>query len=193
MQGITQFDTTVFYWLNSVPHTPFLDRVFSIISGLGDAGFIWFVLGMWLVLRQEEKNHRFLFPLGIAGGFSYFFSEVVVKHIVARLRPSSVLDAAIVVGLPSGYSFPSTHATFAFALATVLAYKEPRWKAYLYLFAVLVCYSRIYLGHHYPGDVLIGGVLGWAIGRVAILWYTSRFTQKKNKTALSKKRASKKR
>jgi undecaprenyl-diphosphatase len=183
--NIGSIDTTIFFAINHLPHGWFLDGFFSLISGLGDSGFIWFVIGIWLIAREERKDKQFFLPLGLAGLFTWIFSEFAIKDLVARLRPSTVLDSAVVVGFPNGYSFPSTHTTFAFALAYVLAYKEPKLARWLYGLAVLVGFSRIYLGAHYPFDVLVGALLGWIIGFFVILWYRQ-YRGKKNVSPVKK-------
>jgi len=192
MQQLEVLDTAVFYFINHLPHGWLLDGVFGTISGLGDSGFIWFVLGVWLYFREKSRDKTFFLPLGIAGFFSWFFSEVLFKQIVMRLRPSNVLDNVFVVGFPNGYSFPSTHATFAFALAVVLSYKEPTYKKLFFCLAILVGFSRVYLGYHYPGDVVVGTVLGLVIGWVTRVWY-QKYKGKRMKKTVLKKRTSKRR
>lgn len=191
MKTIGDIDTIVFYAINHLPHGWVSDGFFSLVSGLGDSGFIWFILGIWLVLREEQRDKRFFLPLGIAGFVSWLFSEVAVKTMVARLRPSTILDDAFVVGFPNGYSFPSSHTTLAFALAMVLSYKEPKFTRWFFLLAVLIGFSRIYIGHHYPGDVLAGALLGWFIGFCVLRWYRSskkHMPAEKQKTRKRKRR-----
>ena len=171
MQTIGEIDTTVFYAINHLPHGWYLDGFFGMLSGLGDSGFIWFVIGIWLIVREEKRDKHFFLPLAIAGILSWFFSEVLFKSIVARIRPSNILESVISVGFPNGYSFPSSHATLAFALAVVLSYKEPKLKKLFFSLAILIAFSRIYLGYHFPGDVLAGAVLGFAIGQGVLFWY----------------------
>jgi len=194
MQLIGSIDTAVFYAINHLPHGWFLDGFFSILSGLGDSGFIWFVIGIWLILREEKRDKRFFLPLGIAGVFSWFFSEVFIKAVAARIRPSNILEHVIVVGFPNGYSFPSTHTTFAFALAVVLSSKEPKMKKIFFSLAILIAFSRVYLGYHYPGDVLAGAILGLLIGYGVMAGY--RYYKKRRAslyTTHHKKRKKKKR
>lgn len=186
MQQLLAFDTWLFYLINHLPHGWFLDGFFGLISGLGDSGFVWFVIGIWLVIREEKRDKRFFLPLGIAGVASWFISEILLKLFVVRLRPSNVLDNVHVIGFPNGYSFPSTHTTLAFALAVVLSYKEPRYRPYFFGLAILVAFSRTYLGYHYPGDVLAGLFLGWLIGVCVLCWYKTFRTSKTN--VLSRKR-----
>ena len=73
---------------------------------------------------------------------------------VGRAVPDELLEA------PSTYSFPSGHATVSFACATVLALAVPRLRWPLFTLAALIAFSRVYVGVHYPGDVLAGAVLG---------------------------------
>ena len=94
-----------------------------------------------------------------AGGGSWFIVEVILKPLFARPRP----DAS------AGFSFPSGHATIAFAMATVLSKKEPKWRFALFLLAIAIAFSRIYLGKHYPLDVLAGAFLGIIIGWLSLM------------------------
>jgi undecaprenyl-diphosphatase len=88
----------------------------------------------------------------------------LLKVWIERDRPPLANpEPATLVDLPSTYSFPSGHATVAFACATVLALAVPRLALPLYVLAALVAFSRVYVGVHYPLDVLAGAVLGVAL------------------------------
>jgi undecaprenyl-diphosphatase len=181
MDWLLSVDTQVFFLINHVPHVGFIDSLGLFLSGIGEAGMVWFVIGAYFFFKEESKDQRLFIPLGLAGAIAWSISELILKPLVARLRPSSALDAATVVGgFPLGYSFPSTHAALAFALAVVLAYKEPKWKKGLFLLAFAISLSRVYLGHHYPIDVIVGGLIGWGIGTLVIRWYIQYRQQKKD-------------
>lgn len=82
----------------------------------------------------------------------------LVKALIARARPHH--DSLVAV--PHTHSFPSGHATSAFAAATVLAWCEPRGRVWFYVLAAAIAFSRVYLGVHWPSDVLAGALLGIA-------------------------------
>jgi undecaprenyl-diphosphatase len=100
-------------------------------------------------------------------GVAILFAESssgALKELVERDRPP--LSRPVpepLLETPSTYSFPSGHATVAFACATVLALAVPRLRWWLYALAALIAFSRVYVGVHYPGDVVAGAVLGVAI------------------------------
>jgi undecaprenyl-diphosphatase len=98
---------------------------------------------------------------------------VVLKHITERARPP-LADPSIeaLVALPESTSFPSGHAATAFAAATAVGVLHPRLRAPLVALALMVAVSRVYLGVHFWSDVLVGSLLGVAIGLV-----TARFFQ----------------
>lgn len=157
MELLLRFDTYLFSLINHFPHSEFLDSIAQILSGIGNWGVIWVFLGIFLFFREERKDHRFILQLIFVVILSFIASELVLKPLVGRLRPTGDF-----------FSFPSGHATMAFAAATLLVAKEPAWPTFLYMLASLVALSRVYLGVHYPLDVIAGSMLGFIIGRVGV-------------------------
>jgi len=163
MHLLLSFDTQLFFLINHAPHTWWADLAAEAFSGFGYAWILWLIISIILFIRKERKDHWFWVPLGIAAGLCYIISECALKNWFGRFRPDS-LDGAMIVGtIPASFSFPSSHAVVAFAFAYLFSRKEVHWK-WMYTLAVLVCLSRIYLGHHYPFDVLGGAVFGIVIG-----------------------------
>ena len=144
IETLLALDQRLFAIINGLPHNDFFDGFAMLITGVGAGWFLWYVL----------RKHKVFFPLMITAGVSWIFSEFIIKPFFARQRPS----------VYAGFSFPSSHAMVAFTLATVLSGFEPRWKRSLYFLATIIGISRIYLGVHYPSDVIIGAGLGWIIG-----------------------------
>jgi undecaprenyl-diphosphatase len=83
-----------------------------------------------------------------------------LKLAIPRERP----DVDVLVARPSTHSFPSGHAASSFACATVIGAAVPRLRPWLYVLAALVAWSRVYVGVHFPLDVLAGAVLGLGLG-----------------------------
>jgi len=102
----------------------------------------------------------------------------LVKNLACRARPSAPGAGTFLVDfpcLPAGYalaSFPSGHATTAFAAAAFLALWQPRWSGPLLGLALLVAATRVLLGSHFPSDVLAGALLGIAAGLLGWAWVT---------------------
>ncbi len=167
MNLIIAADQSLFFLINHLPHTSLTDGLALALSGVGTAGLIWFVIAAYLFFREEKKDHWFFLPVFLAAGASWMIVELVLKPLVGRVRPDEFMGAIIVGNGADGYSFPSGHATIAFAMAVVLSRKEPRWKPWLFLLAALIAFSRIFLGKHYPLDVIAGGLLGWGIGHLS--------------------------
>ncbi len=134
----------------------------------------WNGLAFWLagvlVARARHFGRRGLWALltvylGMAMG--WLVSEQVLKRIVQRPRPFTVLDVQPLVGQPVTSSFPSGDATFAVGGALALAAVAPRWRWPALTFAAAVVVERVAVGAHYPSDVLAGALIGIASGLLA--------------------------
>lgn len=174
MNPLVAFDQVVFFAINQTYRSRVIDAVALVASGIGTAGFVWFLIGSILFIREERRDHWFFAPLFLAGASSWIVVELMFKPLVGRLRPTPEMGAIILgADTSSSYSFPSGHATIAWAMAVVLSQKMPRWRPVLYMLASVIALSRVYIGKHYPGDIIIGSLLGWGIGALS-LYLTSK-------------------
>jgi undecaprenyl-diphosphatase len=182
MAEIFFWDHMIFGIINGMPHSPITDTTFRFLSGIGSFGIVWLLFGIILVIREDRKNHQVLKPLMFAALFSYVLSDVLFKPFVSRHRPDPLMGAIISGGeLLSDYSFPSGHATAAFALATVLAFTKPKYRTAFYVLAILISFSRIYLGYHYPTDTIAGALLGYTIGKTVLMVFRRNSNKEKQK------------
>jgi membrane-associated phospholipid phosphatase len=146
-------------------HTLGLERAARVLGKAGNNGAVWVGLGLALAALDGANREAWLIcaVLGpVAIGLNYG-----VKLIVRRPRP--VLEGLPPLGgAPSSLSCPSAHATSSFAVATAMTRVEPV-AALAFLLAFALALGRPYLGMHYPSDVLLGAVLGTALGLVVPL------------------------
>ena len=124
---------------------------------------------MWLALAFALASFSWRRPwLPVRVAVTVLLAEMVsglAKAEIGRDRPPLANpDPEPLVHLPATHSFPSGHATVAFACATVLALAVPRLRWPFYALAALIAGSRVYVGVHYPFDVVAGAILGILIG-----------------------------
>lgn len=165
---VRKLDDVMFLFLNG-HHWPIIDKMMPLITLLGDGITLTLLsAAVFLALKQYKDLALKLFV-------AYCCTGVVVqliKHTVHRLRPAEVLANVHVIGTTLHYnSFPSGHTAAAFTAAMILADYYPGYSGFLFVVALLVGYSRIYLGAHFPVDVLAGALMGMVMGKL-ILWYT---------------------
>ena len=144
--------------------TPIGDVVVPLITRLGDAGIIWIILTVLLLIIPKTRKTGVIMMAALL--VDVLLCNVLIKNLVARTRPFDVNTAVqLLVAKPRDYSFPSGHtaASFASVTALYLAGEKKMWKAALVL-AVLIALSRLYLYVHYPTDVLGGMLLGCLAG-----------------------------
>ncbi len=165
------------FFHNLFPHNIFFDTIFSFFSVIGSAAFIWITI-ILLVVFFEEKAHpsiskqdkKFIIIFTLTIFLSFLTSEVILKNIFKRPRPFLQIKnlKLKIKNYPSDFSFPSGHATIAFATATTLSFFNKKRKWFYYFLAFLIAYSRLYLGVHYFFDVVVGAVIGVMISRIIL-------------------------
>lgn len=141
-------------------HTPLLDKILAFITSLGNAGIIWIVLAVVLLILPKTRKTGIIVAAALL--MDFVLCNLILKNLVARMRPYDVNTAiAILIKKPLDFSFPSGHtaASFAAMTALFLAKMKKAWIAALVL-AVLIAFSRLYFYVHYPTDVLGGAVVG---------------------------------
>ncbi len=153
---------------------PVLDKVMPVITSLGNAGAIWILLTLLLLLIPKTRRSGWIMALALCA--DVILCNGVLKNLFMRIRPCDVNQTVqLLIARPSDFSFPSGHtaASFAAVAALYLAEEKLLFKGALAL-AVLIAFSRLYLYVHYPTDVLggmavgiVSGYLGyWAWGKV---------------------------
>ena len=180
--AIQALDEQVLLWIQECVRQGVLDPLVKLYTTLGNAGIVWIVVSVamlcWKPTRRAGATALCAMVLGL------LCTNVVLKHLVSRPRPYTVVEGLIPL-LTSGdpNSFPSGHtcAAFAAGVAWFGTAKKGGWRAAALIQAVLVGLSRLYVGVHYPSDVLAGAIIGTLCG-LGGLWLVDRWEKRNGKT-----------
>ncbi|MCS6821875.1 MAG: phosphatase PAP2 family protein [Microscillaceae bacterium] len=173
IEYLLTFDSWLFLWLNAF-HSPFWDGVMFALSRSDIWLPLYCVLVILIFLKYRHKTLRTLILICLVIVSADSFTSRVLKPYCKRLRPSHEPSLKgkvhIVYDYKGGlYGMASSHAanTFGLAMAMYLLFPKQRRYRWLFLWASVVSYSRIYLGVHYPLDILVGAGVGTSF---AWLW-----------------------
>jgi membrane-associated phospholipid phosphatase len=170
IDSLIHLDKVIFIFINQSISNQLFDSVIPVITDWDKTliGRLLVIVGLILLLWKGDKNKRAILPLlFLTILFTDQLSSSLIKHLVQRPRPCHIINGIYVmenlrllVTCGAGFSFPSSHAANSFAAATLFTIYYPKVSWIFILFAVLVSFSRIYVGVHYPFDVVGGAVTG---------------------------------
>ncbi|MCM1490595.1 MAG: phosphatase PAP2 family protein [Muribaculum sp.] len=184
IETLTSLDNHILLFFNG-NHTPFLDEFMSLVTGK----WIWipfYVLLLDFLFKRlgPKKAGVALLAVVLAIVMTDQICASVIRPIVARLRPCNPDNPifeyiTIVKGIsPGGYSWPSCHGANTFALATLLSFifRNRIFTGCIFLWAIVVSISRLYLGVHYPTDILCGAAFGSVFGYLSLVIVNTLYT-----------------
>ncbi|AMA73304.1 MULTISPECIES: phosphatase PAP2 family protein [Aneurinibacillus] len=169
MESILSLDQQLFYWINVRLNIPSLDWFMIFATRISDKGLFWFLIVLILLLNRRRvggiRPAATLFTgIGIGG-----VVENIIKFIVARPRPPMAEEHINhLIHLPVSSSFPSGHAVSSFVSMYILYRLFPKSIVWTLPCAVIMSYSRIYVGVHYPLDIIVGAIIGIAVGKLTM-------------------------
>lgn len=174
------FDQKLFYQINQVWTHASLDAFFSYLTDFAKSEVFYALLVFALVFiyrRYRWQGLAVIFGAVIISSIADFISSEFLKTYFAHPRPEFAnLPYEVILRRPSEgrFSFPSSHALDAFVISGFIFSFSKKWGGGLLMMAVLIAYSRVYCGLHFPSDVLAGSFLGLWIGlssAAAIKWW----------------------
>ncbi|MGO5064725.1 phosphatase PAP2 family protein [Clostridium sp. LCP25S3_F8] len=172
MNLIQNIDIYILDFIHKNIANNFLDKIMIFITSIGNLGLIWIGISLLLLI---SKRYRKVGVLCIASLFlSSLIGEVLLKNLVQRGRPFTAVEGInLLIKVPKSFSFPSGHTASSFAVATVVGRKIEKFKLPIYILAIAIAFSRLYLYVHYPSDVLVGALIG-VISAKIILYMRSK-------------------
>jgi len=165
-------------WADGGWSSPFLDYTIPWLTYLGSHfALILFIILSWVITKQRKVLRCLVLLYAIQSAVIYS-----LKFLIQRQRPFLFLDLASKLSKGPGEildpSFPSGHTVYAFMMATLLTHWFPRYWIVFYVIAGFIGWTRIYLGLHYPTDVLVGGLLGYGITKLFLKYEIPEKVQK---------------
>ena len=156
MMILQEVDMNILLWIQEHLRVDVLTPLWKVITFLGNGGWFWIVASVLLICFGKTRKAGITAVLSLALGF--LITNLLLKNIVARPRPfDSCAQILPLITKPTDYSFPSGHTCASFACALVYLRMMPeKFGVPSVILAGMVAFSRLYLGVHYPGDVLAG-------------------------------------
>lgn len=169
LQSVQNLDGEILLQIQQHLRTDMLTPFMKIVTFLGNGGWFWILCAVVLLAIPKTRKTGYAAVLSLI--FGVIVTNLLLKNIVARPRPFAEIEALIpLIAKPTDFSFPSGHTTASFAVALVMLRMLPKKIGIpAVVLAALVAFSRLYLGVHYPTDVLTGFVVA-LVGSLLAVW-----------------------
>lgn len=175
MEKLIEWDRDLFLFLNGL-HSPWLDQPMFILTHTQAWIPLYAVLLYFIVKEHKKRAWIFLIGITITIVLADQITSSVLKPYFTRFRPSRDPELQQFVHIVNGYrggryGFASSHAANTFGTATflfLLFRRTKRWMVWIFLWAAFISYTRIYLGVHYPADILVGATIGAVCGWLSL-------------------------
>ncbi|MGL4739555.1 MAG: phosphatase PAP2 family protein [Sarcina sp.] len=150
-------------------HNPILNSIMIFFTTIGDFGAVWLLLAaIFLFFKKLRKVGILIF----LGELLNIIVVTILKDTIQRPRPFLTLpNYHPLITPPTSFSFPSGHASSAIVAALIIAYYLKKWAIPAFTLAFIIGFSRIYVGVHYPSDVIVGFLIGIICGYLVMLFY----------------------
>jgi undecaprenyl-diphosphatase len=159
-------DRRLYRTIHGLPHSPVGDHYEAILSDLGE-GAGWVAAGFALAWLGGSKGRRAGLATAVASLSTTYLVQRQIKPVFRRQRPHVGRDVLVVGIRTTDASFPSGHTASSFAAATALSAFYPKSSPLVFAVATGVALTRVHLGHHFPSDTAVGGLIGIATGTLA--------------------------
>lgn len=168
IEALSGAESAALLWIQANLRSPWLNRAMTAVTRLGDRGMLWIAVALALLCFKRTRRLGAVCALAMLLGA--VAANLILKNLVARARPYEAIGALeSLVGPQRDWSFPSGHTVNGFACAWVLFRQAPKkFGVPALAVAALIALSRLYVGVHYPTDVLCGIPVGLACAAAAM-------------------------
>lgn len=165
---LIQIEGNILLWIQEHLRCAALDPVMRFITTLGDGGILWIVLTVLLLLFKRTRRTGVYCAAAML--LTLLAVNLTIKPLVRRTRPYEVVEGLrILVGRQSDFSFPSGHSSNSLSCAwTIFRLAPRRWGIPVLALAIAIALSRLYVGVHYPTDVLAGAAIGIGLSELVL-------------------------
>ena len=179
LQALYSIDSSILLWVQETFINDALTPIMTFITRLGNAGIFWIVLSAVLCINKKTRRTGVMCFMALIG--SLLVNNIILKNLAARVRPYDAMEQVrLLVEAQKDFSFPSGHTGSSFAAASVIFFSmKKRYGVPCMLFAALIGFTRLYVGVHYPSDVLVGMVDGILIGYIVVKKLSKKLCQEK--------------
>ncbi|MBQ8857340.1 MAG: phosphatase PAP2 family protein [Lachnospiraceae bacterium] len=167
LETLLNLDGGFLLFLQESVRNSILNNIMIFITSLGDGGFIWIAATIALLIPKKTRKVGLMSAVALLG--SLIINNNIIKNLVQRPRPFvTFTDLQIIIPTPSEFSFPSGHTSSSFAAAAVFYRHLPKKLGVpSVILAGLIGFSRLYVGVHYPTDVIAGAIMGILLSYMA--------------------------
>ena len=171
LDTLLKLDGDILLWIQDNLRAGWLDPIMKFITYLANGGALW--IGICVLL---------LILCSCSLAVTFLINNIILKNIIARTRPYEVVEGLNrIIGAQSDYSFPSGHSGASFAVAVVMFMEMPKkYGVPALIVATLIAFSRLYVGVHYPFDVIAGVLTGTIYAVITVAIYRKFFKDKKH-------------
>ena len=164
LEKLIGFDEQILLWIQENVRTDLLTPIVKVITYSGNGGLMMIAVTLTLIFIPKTRRLGILCAAALV--INTVICNLILKNLVCRIRPYEVIDGLhLMIGKQNDSSFPSGHSSAGFSVGTVILRETPRKIGIpVLLFALLIALSRLYVGVHYPTDVICGMLLGAAVG-----------------------------
>ena len=170
LDGVTSLDGRLAVWIATHRYAP-LNDVFVWLGSIDRIGAVWVALALLVSLAIARKALPAVVTAALTALAAFAADGICtgIKDLVHRPRPFQAHRVIHPLYAVHSSSFPSGHAATAFAGAVIVSYLAPRAAPFFLTLATAIAFSRIYVGVHYPADVIAGAAIGATVGLLAAL------------------------